>query len=336
MERFHLALNRYRAQQRAREPVVGKPPSPVPPSAPIRDQPIAYTRTRTIRISPEALRERRILAAFQEGPFVDAYKMLRTQVMHRLKENSWNVLAVTSPGSGEGKTLTAINLAIALAMDVTQTVLLVDADLRDPSVDRMFGIEGAKGLADYLLDHAPLEDLLIHPNIGRFVLLPGGRRLPNSSEALTSPRMTALVHELKHRYASRVIVFDLPPILHAADVVAFAPYTDATLLVVEEGRTKREEVERALQLLKGATAVIGTVLNKSSQPGPSIRRGGRDASRSAPIGTDASPAEPGGDASVPSSPDVRPGGFRSASAAAPAKSRAGLGNRRSDPPGAMK
>ncbi|TKB82407.1 MAG: CpsD/CapB family tyrosine-protein kinase [Nitrospira sp.] len=273
MERLQLALSRYRDQQRTRESS-HKPVPPVPPSVLGRERPIVYTKTRTVQIQAEILREQRILSAFQEGPFVDAFKMLRTQVMHRLKENGWNVLAVTSPGSGEGKTFTAINLAIALALDVTQTVLLVDADLRDPSVDRTFGIEGVKGLADYLFDHVPLEDLLIHPSIGRFVLLPGGRRVPNSSEALTSPRMTALVHELKHRYPSRVIVFDLPPILQAADVLAFAPYTDAALLIVEEGQTKREEVERALQLLKGATPVIGTVLNKSSELGRVMKKHG--------------------------------------------------------------
>jgi capsular exopolysaccharide synthesis family protein len=273
MERLHVALNRYREQQRARVSEPRPEPAATAPS-PRRDMAIVYTRTRTIQIPGEHLREQRILSAFPEGPFVDAYKMLRTQVMHRLKENGWNVLAVTSPGRGEGKTLTAINLALALALDVTQTVLVVDADLRDPSVDRTFGIEGAKGLADYLFDHVPLEDLLIHPNIGRFVLLPGGRRVPNSSEALTLPRMTALVHELKHRYPSRVIVFDLPPILQAADVLAFAPYTDAALLVVEEGQTKREEVERALQLLKGATPVIGTVLNKSSELGRVMNKRG--------------------------------------------------------------
>lgn len=271
MDRLHVALSRYREQQRTRTASASPEPAATATTS-NRDMAIVYTRTRTIRIPGEHLREHRILSAYPEGPFVDAYKLLRTQVMHRLKENGWNVLAVTSPGRGEGKTLTAINLALALALDVTQTVLLVDADLRDPGVARTFGIEGAKGLADYLLDHAAMEDLLIHPNIGRFVLLPGGRRIPHSSEALTSPRMTSLVHEVKHRYPSRVIVFDLPPILEAADVLAFAPSVDAILLVIEEGRTTREDVVRSLQLLKGATPVLGTVLNKSSGSGGRLAR----------------------------------------------------------------
>jgi Mrp family chromosome partitioning ATPase len=77
--------------------------------------------------------------------------------------------------------------------------------------------------------------------------------------------MKGLVEDLKHRYASRVVIFDLPPLLRAADVLAFSPYTDAVLLVVEESRTTSEDVERALEFLKGATPVIGTVLNKSGR-----------------------------------------------------------------------
>jgi protein-tyrosine kinase len=177
------------------------------------------------------------------------------------------VLGVTSPGHGEGKTLTAVNLAASLAMETTQTVLLVDANLRNPSIHEVFGLEGCMGLADYLLDNQPVEDLLVHPGIGRFVVLPGGRAISNSSEILTSPKMLALVEEFKHRYPSRIIIFDLPPLLHSADVLAFSPYTDALLLVVEEGKTTAEELQRALSLVKNSRPVLGTVLNKAGQMG---------------------------------------------------------------------
>jgi capsular exopolysaccharide synthesis family protein len=205
------------------------------------------------------------MAAYTQGPFVDAYKILRTQVMHRLRENGWNVLGVTSPGYREGKTLTAVNLAISLAMETTQTVLLVDSDLRDPSVQHVFGLKDCPGLADYLLDDSPLENLLLHPGIGRFVLLPGGRAITSSTEILTSPKMVALVEELKHRYPARIVIFDLPPLLHTADVLAFSPYTDALLMVVEEGKTTGEELQRALGLVRNSRPVLGTVLNKAGQ-----------------------------------------------------------------------
>lgn len=262
MDRFHDALERYKQQQRKETSsathVRGSAARAVPP-------PIVYTRTRCLEIPESVLRQRRVLAGFERGPFVDAFKILRTQVLHRLREKKWNVLGVTSPGDREGKTLTAANLAISLAMDVTQTVLLVDADLRNPSVHEVFGLRDCKGLADYLLDDTPVQDLLIHPGIGRFVLMPGGRPIQNSAEALTTPQMVALVEEFRHRYPSRIVIFDLPPLLGTPDVLAFSPYTDALLLVVEEGKTKAEDVERALLLVKDATPVLGTVLNKAGQ-----------------------------------------------------------------------
>jgi capsular exopolysaccharide synthesis family protein len=205
------------------------------------------------------------MAAYDKGPFVDAFKILRTQVMHRLREKGWNVLGITSPGDGEGKTLTAVNLAISLAMESTQTVLLVDANLRNPSIHDVFGLKDCAGLADYLLDDVPVENLLVHPGIGRFVLLPGGRAIQNSTEILTSPKMLALVEEFKHRYPSRIVIFDLPPLLQTADVLAFSPYTDALLLVVEEGKTSAEDVQRALSLVKDSRPILGTVLNKAGQ-----------------------------------------------------------------------
>ncbi|MEW6247764.1 MAG: CpsD/CapB family tyrosine-protein kinase [Nitrospirota bacterium] len=269
MEGLQRALERFKQQQRRPRPPDGggriRDTKPVPPS-------IVYTCTRTVDIPRETLRERRVLAGFDRGPFVDGYKVLRTQVLHRLRENGWNTVGVTSPGSGEGKTLTSVNLAISMAMEATQTVLLVDADLRRPRVHELFGLDDCAGLADYLLDDVPVEDLLIHPGIGRFVLLPGGRPLPHSAEALASPKMAALVEELKHRYPSRIIVFDLPPLLRRADVLAFSPYTDALLLVVEEGRTTAEDVEHALLLVGGAAPILGTVLNKEGRRDRSLHR----------------------------------------------------------------
>lgn len=228
---------------------------------------ITYTHTRSIDIPERELQERRVVSGFSGGPFVDAYKILRTQVVHRLRENKWNTLGITSPGEGEGKTLTAVNLALSLAMEVTQTVLLVDANLRNPTIHQVFGLGDCRGLAEYLLDDIPVSELLVNPGIDRFVLMPGGRGIPNSTEFLTSPKMVSLVDEFKNRYQSRIIIFDLPPLLQTADVLAFSPYTDAILLVVEEGKTRIEDVTRAMELTKKSTPILGTVLNKGGRPG---------------------------------------------------------------------
>lgn len=266
MDRIRTALDLYRELKGA-SATEASPKRTTEQAVP---PPITYTRTKSLTVPRSVLQGHRVMAAHNKGPFVDAYKILRTQVTHRLRENGWNVVGVTSPGYGEGKTLTAINLAVSLAMETTQTVLLVDSDLQDPCVHKVFGVQDCLGLADYLLDDQPVEDLLLHPGIGRFVLLPGGRAISNSTEILTSPKMVALVEELKHRYPSRVVVFDLPPLLHTADVLAFSPYTDALLMVVEEGKTTGEELQRALGLVRDSRPVLGTVLNKAGRSSLSL------------------------------------------------------------------
>lgn len=227
---------------------------------------VANPPTRSVTAPLSDLWERRVLAAYEGGPLLDAYRTLRTQVMYRLRENGWKLLGVTSPGKQEGKTLTAINLAISMAMDVTQTVLLVEADLRNPSLQQMFGLANGAGLADYLLlGNVPVQEVLVHSGIDRLTLLPVGRRIPNPCEALTSPRMLALLEELKTRYPSHVIILDLPAVLSDPDVLTLSYHIDATVLVVEEGRTTVQDLERAMELLKGATPIIGTVLNKADR-----------------------------------------------------------------------
>ena len=260
MERIKQALEKARLERQTS----GRASASAPRSGSADiSAPVRYTHTRTVHVAKSILQERRIISGFEQNEFTGAYKMLRTQVFQRLREKGWNSLAVTSPGLNEGKTLTAINLAISLAMEVNYTVLLVDADLRHPSVHSYFGIEAECGLSDYLTADKPLSELLIHPEeIPGLVILPGGKPLANSAEMLNSPKMARLVEELKTRYSSRIILFDLPPLLGAADTLAFSPYVDAALLVIEDGKTQAEDVKRAIGLLQG-TSVIGTVLNKS-------------------------------------------------------------------------
>jgi len=263
MERIKQALERARAERQGQPAPVALETVTPAATAGATDK-VEYSQTRQVDVSSEKLRANRVVSSLVSGEFTNAYKMLRTQVLQRLNDNNWNVLAVTSPGSGAGKSLTALNLAASLAMEVDYTVLLVDANLAHPTLHTQLGLPDGPGLTDYLLNDSPLPDLLIHPKeIDHLTLLPGGRALHNSAEMLNSPKMTKLVEEMKSRYPRRIVIFDLPPVLTAADAMAFAPYVDATLLVVEEGKTKRKEVQRALDLLS-STNVLGTVLNKAS------------------------------------------------------------------------
>lgn len=223
---------------------------------------IRYTQTQSIDISDAVLRENRLISALGQDDYTDGIKLLRTQVLQRMDDNGWNVLAVTSAMRGEGKTQTVLNLGISIAMEVEYTVLVVDANLRHPSVHEYFGIQPQYGLSDYLKNNIPLSDILVNPkNIEHFVILPGGKPMQNSSEMLASPKMGAMVEELKSRYPKRIILFDLPPLLGVADALAFAPYVDAALVVVEDGVTNENDLKTAVDMLS-VTNVIGTVLNK--------------------------------------------------------------------------
>lgn len=225
---------------------------------------IEYTSTKAIEVPSDTLKRNRVLCNDTDSSVTSAYKLLRTQVLQLLGQNNWNSLVITSPGIGEGKTLTAINLAISIAREVNHTVLLVDLDLRRPKVVSYFDFVPQYGLYDYLSKDIPLSEIMINPKLERFVMLPGRGSMNNSSEMLSSPKMVRLVEELKSRYPSRIIIFDMPPLFYADDVLAFMPYADASLLVLEEGKTRSEEVLKAADLL-GSANIIGTVLNKSSE-----------------------------------------------------------------------
>jgi capsular exopolysaccharide synthesis family protein len=229
---------------------------------PVR-RPIDYTHSRDVEIPAEVF-ERHRVAAVANDAIADAFRLLRTQLLVEFRKNGWQTLAVTSPNKGAGKSTVALNLAISFAMEMDHTALLVDADLRDPDLRNLLELEPGPGLADYLVGDAALEDLLLHAPIGNLALLPGGAPVANSSELMRSPMMANLVRELRSRYPERVVVFDVPPVLSGADTLGLSGYMDATILLVEECRTARDDVERACELLRNSN-LLGIVLNKSRE-----------------------------------------------------------------------
>jgi len=227
---------------------------------------IVYTQTRQVDLYPGWLKQHRIISGDSQDEVARAYKVLRTQVSQRMRQHGWRTLGVTSPGQGEGKTLTAINLSISLALERNQSVLLVDANLGQPSIHSYLGIDVEQGLREHLLDGTPVQRILVNPRIPGLVILPGSVPLNSSSETLTSRPMLQLVQELKRRYPMRWVIFDLPPVLVSDEVLAIAPYIDAMLLVVEEGKTMRPELARAAELVQASNKnLIGTVLNNSGE-----------------------------------------------------------------------
>ena len=225
---------------------------------------IEYTNTRKINVPQNVLTENRLIAGNRSDPRAVSFRMLRTQVLHSMRENGWSMLAVSGPTSGIGKSLVATNLAISMSFEVNQTVLLVDLDLRRPTVHKYFDFEPDYGLLDYLKGEAELKNLFVNPVFKRLVLLPGRDTTTESSELLSSPRMNDLVKELKSKYKSRIIIFDLPPLLNNDDAMVFLPNVDAAILVVENGKNTQSEVQNSMRLLQG-TNLMGTVLNKADE-----------------------------------------------------------------------
>ncbi len=278
MERLQKAMERARAQRQLQtEANAATPPARGEGASRFgQDQDaglcISYTRTATIKAEAVLLRDERVLLAEGIGPisdtYSDAYKVLRTQVLQRMRAKGLRTLAVTSPGPGDGKTTTAINLAIGLARDVNQTVLLVDLDLKRPTVAKYFAHEQSLGISDYLIEGAELADIMFNPRIERLVVLPGNKQITHSSEILSSPRFIVLMDELKSRYEDRVILFDLPPLFASDDVIAFLPYVDAAVLVVEHGKVTKDELVQAQQLLGDKS--LGVVVNKTEGAGATL------------------------------------------------------------------
>lgn len=225
---------------------------------------ISYGKTTVENVPKESLEANRIIAGFYNNPQSAVFRMLRTQVLQKMRSEKFRSLAVTSPTAGEGKSVVASNLAIAIAMELNQTVLLVDMDLRNPTLGRYFDLKVKAGLKDYLEGDIELSDVLINPGIKRLVILPGSQRAEDSAELLSSPKMANLVADIKSHYDSRIIIFDVPPVLQTDDVLLSSNYFDATLLVLEDGKNKEADIKKSLQLLEG-NQLIGTVLNKSEK-----------------------------------------------------------------------
>lgn len=195
----------------------------------------------------------------------ESFRMLRNQVLQRLRADGHKLLAVTSPRRIEGKSLTAVNLALTMAADYDSAVLLVDADLNGGGLQSMFGLDGARGLSDHLMHGAPIPELLVNPGVARFVLLPAGQQaVLNSAELLATRLAQHLISEMKHRYADRYIIVDLPPLLDTADALAFLPQVDTTLVVVEEHTTSIPDMEAMAELLTPFN-LIGTVMSQARQ-----------------------------------------------------------------------
>jgi non-specific protein-tyrosine kinase len=164
-----------------------------------------YSKSRPVQLNPNFVADNRCIAILSNAPEIEPYRVLRTQMLHRLREMGGKTVMITSAVPDEGKTITAVNLALTIAKDFHETVLLVDADLRKQKVHAYLGIESDKGLVDYLTHDEPVGNLIIWPGIDKLTLISGGAPIWERAELLGSLKMKQLVQEMRERYADRYV-----------------------------------------------------------------------------------------------------------------------------------
>ena len=201
---------------------------------------------------------RLVAALAQQGPAAERYRMLRTRIKRAENGRSMRAIVITSPAKGDGKSLTAANLALTMAQEAHQRVLLLDADLRRPSVAQLFGIPEGPGLAEVLMGVHDLDTTLVKLRDQHLTVLPAGAPAAQPAELLGSTAMRRVLDTLRGRF-DRIII-DMPPVGPLADVHVLAPQADGLLMVVRAGMTQKPAIERALSGLDMGK-VLGLVLN---------------------------------------------------------------------------
>ena len=209
----------------------------------------------------ESFRQNRIISNEQD-PVLNAYRVLRTRTLQKMEANNWRTLAVVSPSAGAGKTVTAINLAIAIGSRIGSRATLVDLDFYRPSVARYLGISDFRSSLDFFEGKRSLEDVTLKPDLPDVLVIPNERVTRRGAELLTSPQADQLIDKTVNQYNSRVVIFDMSPLLGCDDTLAFLPKVDCVLLVTASGQTRVTDLKEARRILSNANN-LGTVLNKA-------------------------------------------------------------------------
>lgn len=190
----------------------------------------------------------------------EQFKILRSNILFPVAGVAPKSILVTGALPGDGKSFVSANLSTSIAQNINKHVLLIDCDLRQPTIHRMFGFDKVMGLSDYLLERGELESLLLRTCVDKLTLLPGGPEPSNPSELMSTERMAELIEEVKLRYHDRLIVLDSPPPGFAAETAFLARQVDGVVVVVKYGKTPREEVENLIETV-GSDKIIGVVIN---------------------------------------------------------------------------
>ena len=193
----------------------------------------------------------------------EQFRQLKNNLLFPESGKPCRTIMVTSTEKGEGKTFTASNLAVSMALNIDEYVLLIDCDLRNPSIHKMFKIENNGGLAQYLQENVDLASLLTKTFLKKLTILPGGTPPLNPSELISSDQMKQLIKEVETRYEDRFIIIDSPPQYLTSETNALAAYVDGIIVVVKQGYTNKERLKKITDSY-GKEKIIGIVNNFST------------------------------------------------------------------------
>jgi capsular exopolysaccharide synthesis family protein len=211
-----------------------------------------------IRQATATLHPALVAALDPHAAAAEQYRAIRARLAHIEEHQPLRTLMITSPGHGDGKSVTAANLSLAMAQEPQRNVVLIDADLRSPTLHALFGIQRSPGLADLLDGSASLDEALVYVPELRLTLLPAGGAAPFPTELLGSAAMRRAVDTLRSRFDR--IVLDVPAVAPLADAGTVASLADGVVIVVRAGTTQRPALERAVAAFED-NQVVGMVLN---------------------------------------------------------------------------
>lgn len=190
----------------------------------------------------------------------EQFRNLKNNILFPEKGLPPRTIMVTSTAPSEGKSFVASNLAISIAQSIDEYVLLMDCDLRSPSINSMFGLGDCEGLSEYLSQSKPLSNLLVNSSIGKLKILPAGQVPSNPSELLSSEQMRRLMHEVKLRYNDRYVIVDTPPPYITSETSVLSRQVDGIVIVVRQGKTQKQNILDIIDIY-GREKILGVVFN---------------------------------------------------------------------------
>jgi non-specific protein-tyrosine kinase len=203
-----------------------------------------------------------IVAVEEQSLAAEQYKILREQLKRLRTETGIRTLAITSPLKKDGKTTVAVNLAASVALEYEERVLLIDADLRAPSVHRYFNVEGVPGLTEYLSSHsvAGVKNLIRQTHLHGLQIVPAGKPSRFASELLAKDKMKLMLDEIHRVMPGYMVIIDSPPVLATPDPMVLSRHVDGVIMVVRAGKTPKDYLAKALSSLNSGK-LVGIVLN---------------------------------------------------------------------------